>query len=229
MKFLIRNNGIIMLTPEILNDVHNHNADIQKREIYLHSHLSHTDDNDPGVEYKMASTFYKNIRLLDTISNEPILVHMHSRGGNWNDGMTIYDSILMCKSHVTVIVYGQAESMSSIILQAADKRVMMPNAYFMCHFGATGLNGNYLDVQQAAFFEKETVDKMLDIYTNVCISGKYFKERQNNQPDYDKVKNFLKRKFKDGDWYLNANQAVYYGFADMVLNNRKHKTIDSLK
>lgn len=218
-----------MLTPEFLNDAHTHGLDVHNREIYLHSHLSHTDENDPGVEYKMASTFYKNIRLLDTISNEPIIIHMHSRGGNWNDGMTIYDSIIMCKSHITIIVYGQAESMSSVILQSADRRVMMPNSYFMCHFGSTGLNGSYLDVQQAASFEKETVDKMLDIYTDVCINGKYFKERHGLSPDRDKIKNFLKRKFKDGDWYLNANEAVYYGFADMVLNNKKHKTIDSLK
>lgn len=217
------------LSTDIISDAHAHGLDVRNREIYLHSHLSHTDENDPGVEYKMASTFYKNIRLLDTISNDPIIIHMHSRGGNWNDGMTIYDSIIMCKSHITIIVYGQAESMSSVILQSADKRVMMPNSYFMCHFGSTGLNGSYLDVQQAASFEKETVDKMLDIYTNVCVSGKYFKERHGLSPDRDKIKNFLKRKFKDGDWYLNANEAVHYGFADMVLNNKKHKTIDSLK
>ena len=45
--------------------------------------------------------------------------------------------------------------MSSIVLQAADKRVMMPNSYFMCHFGSSGYSGNYLDVQKAATFEKE--------------------------------------------------------------------------
>ena len=46
---------------------------------------------------------------------------MHSVGGNWNDGMAIFDAIELCQSYVTIIVYGQAESMSSIILQAADK------------------------------------------------------------------------------------------------------------
>ncbi len=48
---------------------------------------------------------------------------MHSVGGSWNDGMAIFDAIQLSKSYVTIISYGQAESMSSVILQAADKRV----------------------------------------------------------------------------------------------------------
>ena len=44
--------------------------------------------------------------------------------------------------------------MSSIVLQAADTRVMMPNTYFMCHFGSNGCEGSFLDVQNAAKFEK---------------------------------------------------------------------------
>ena len=69
---------------------------------------------------------------------------------------------------------------------------------------------------------------MLDIYTEACLKSKYFKE-QYTDPTYDKVKNYLKRKFKEGDWYLDANESVYYGFADLVLNTRKFNSIDSLK
>jgi ATP-dependent protease ClpP protease subunit len=31
------------------------------------------------------------------------------------------------------------------------------------------------------------------------------------------------------DWILNAEEAVYYGFADGVLGDRKFNTIDKLK
>lgn len=216
-----------MLNTEMVDAIHNYGIDPKNRELYLHGYVVNTEE-DPGIEYKMAATFYKNIRMLDTISNDPIIIHMHSLGGNWNDGMVIYDAIKLCKSHVTIIAYGQAESMSSIIFQAADKRVMMPNAYFMCHFGSSGYFGNYLDVQKAGVFHKKITEKMLDIYTESCVNGKYFKEHY-TEPEYEKVKNYLKRKLKDGDWYLDANESVYYGFADMVLNHRKHKTIDSLK
>ena len=216
-----------MLNSDTVSDVQSYGIDVKNREIYLHGYLSNTDE-DPGVDYKMAATFYKNIRVLDQISKEPILIHMHSIGGSWNDGMAIFDAIQLAKSYVTIISYGQAESMSSIILQAADKRVMMPNSYFMCHFGSSGYSGNYLDVQKGAAFEKRITELMLDIYTQSCLNGKYFKE-QYTEPTFEKVKNYLKRKFKDGDWYLDANESVYYGFSDLVLNTRKFSSIDSLK
>jgi len=216
-----------MLNSDTVSDIQSYGVDVKNREIYLHGYLSNTDE-DPGVDYKMAATFYKNIRILDKLSREPIIIHMHSVGGSWNDGMAIFDAIQLAKSYVTMISYGQAESMSSVILQAADKRVMMPNSYFMCHFGSSGYSGNYLDVQKGAAFEKRITELMLDIYTQSCLKGKYFKE-QYTEPTFEKVKNYLKRKLKDGDWYLDANESVYYGFSDLVLNTRKFNSIDSLK
>ena len=167
------------INVDIISDVNSYGLDVKNRELFLHSYIANSDE-DPGVDYKMASMFYKNIRILDNLSKDPILIHMHSIGGDWNDGMTIYDSIHLCQSHVTIVAYGQAESMSSIILQAADNRVMTPNSYFMCHFGSSGYSGNYLDVQKGAAFEKRMTEKMLDIYTDVCIKGKYFKEQYTN-------------------------------------------------
>jgi len=134
-----------------IESIHNQNIDLKQREIYLHGHHGPFED-DPGVEYRMATTFIKNLRYLDYLKNEPILIHMHSLGGNWGDGMAIYDAITLSRSYVTILAYGQAESMSSIVLQAADQRVMMPNAYFMCHYGSSGNSGSYLDTQNWAKF-----------------------------------------------------------------------------
>lgn len=215
------------LSIDTISDIHTYSIDVKNREIYLHSYIANSEE-DPGVDYKMATNFYKNIRLLDSISQDPIVVHMHSIGGCWNDGMAIYDAMCVAQSYITVIAYGQAESMSSIVLQAGDKRVMMPNAYFMSHFGSTSYAGNYLDVQKGAAFEKKINETMLDIYTDACLKGKYFKENYTDL-NYDKVKNYLKRKFKEGDWYLDAHEAVYYGFADIVLKTRNCKHISDLK
>lgn len=212
---------------ENAKDIHDYNLDIVNRHIFLNNSPSVVDDINPGVEHKMANMFIKNIRILDNLNNNPIIIHMHSIGGNWNDGMAIFDAISTCKSRVCIIVYGQAESMSSIILQAADCRIMMPNAYFMCHFGSSGHIGNYLDVQQSAAFEKRFTDKMFEIYTEVCANGKFFIE-QNPLPSPGKIKAFLKRKFKEGDWYLDAEESVYYGFADGILGSKNYRSIDVL-
>jgi ATP-dependent protease ClpP protease subunit len=212
---------------DIIDCLHGQSVDLKEREIYLHGYFGPFDD-DPGVEYRMATTFIKNIRHLDSLKNEPILIHMHSLGGNWGDGMAIYDAIKIARSHTTIITYGQAESMSSVILQAADVRIMMPNSYFMCHYGSSSNAGNFLDTQNWAEFELKMLDTMLNIYVEKCMKGKFFKEKFEDLSE-SKVRSYIKRKLKDGDWYIDSNEAVYYGFADGVLSTRKYRGIASLK
>ena len=204
---------------DLLYDLHNYGANVDIREIFLHNYYTSGDDENPGVEYKMSNTFLKNIRALELKSDEPIIIHMQSVGGEWSDGMAIYDAISMSKCHITIIAYGQAESMSSIIFQAGDRRLITPNTYFMSHYGSTQAGGHYLNVQNWVKYEKHICDVMIDIYSQNCVSGKYFKEKYGNKPDIDKIKTYLHRKLKSGDWYLNAEDAVYYGFADEIINS----------
>ena len=210
-----------------VGDIHSYNLDTKQREIFLHGHHGHFEE-DPGVEYRMATTFIKNLRFLDSVSNLPILVHMHSIGGEWGDGMAIYDAIQLCKSDVTILTYGQAESMSSVVLQAADVRIMMPHTYLMLHYGSIDCGGDYVNAQKLATFEKSRADTMLDIYAERCVEGKFFNERY-KALTYDKAKAFLRRKLQRGDWYLSSHEAVYHGFADGVITSKKYGSIDRLK
>ena len=203
---------------DLLYDLHNYGANIDTREIFLHNYYSSDDDN-PGVEYKMSNTFLKNMRALDIKSDKPITIHMQSVGGEWSDGMAIYDAISMSRSFVTIIAYGQAESMSSIIFQAADLRLITTNTYFMSHYGSSTAIGEYLTVQNLAKYEKHICDVMIDIYAKSCIQGPYFQEKYGKNPDLEKVKTYLTRKLKSGDWYINSQEAVHYGFADRVLDD----------
>lgn len=208
-----------MNETDILHDFHNYGASIKSREMFLHNYYYTAEEDNPGVEYKMSTTFLKNLRVLESKSSDPITIHMQSVGGQWSDGMVIYDAISMCNSYVTIIAYGQAESMSSIILQAADYRCLSKHSYFMCHFGSTSVDGGYLDVQNWINYEKYICDIMLDIYAKRCVSGKYFKDKYGSKSTSGKVKNFLVTKFKSGDWYMNPEEAVHYGFADKVVDS----------
>jgi ATP-dependent protease ClpP protease subunit len=163
--------------------------------------------------------FIKNMRILELKSQNPILIHMQSIGGEWNDGMAIYDAICMSRCYVTIIAYGQAESMSSIILQAADKRLITPNTYFMSHYGSTEAGGHYLNVQNWVKYEKYLCDVMMDIYSSRCAHGEFFVEKYGKNPPTSKIKNYLNTKLKSGDWFLNASDAVYYGFADKIIDS----------
>ena len=204
---------------QFLHDFHNYAASTETREIFLHNYYDNNAEENPGVEYRMSVNFIKNLRALDLTNNDEILIHMHSVGGEWTDGMAIFDAIKMCKSKVTIIAYGQAESMSSIILQSANKRLLTPNTYFMSHFGSSGAGGGYLDVQNWMKYEKRICDIMLNIYSERCKKGKYFIEKYGRTPDMEKIKTFLYRKLKSGDWYIDAQEAVYYGFADRMIKS----------
>jgi ATP-dependent protease ClpP protease subunit len=133
--------------------------------------------------------------------------------------MAIYDAIKMCRSYVTMIIYGQAESMSSIFMQAADYRYMTPSSHFMCHYGSSDINTDYLSAMNQARYEERTADTMFNVYASRCVEGKFFAEKFGKKPSEKQVKQYLIRKLKSGDWYLSAEEAVYYGFADAVLNN----------
>ena len=206
-----------MIEPELLKDFHDYGANINTREIFLHNHY-HTEDNqNPGVEYRMSNTFIKNLRALEIKNNNPITIHMNSIGGEWCDGIAIFDAISMCRSYVTIIAYGQAESMSSIILQAADYRYITKNTYFMSHFGSSYAGSDFLSAQNWMEQDRKFMHVMLDIYAQRCVDGLFFKEKFGKKPTEKQVKQFLFRKLKSGDWYLNAEEAVHYGFADKIM------------
>jgi ATP-dependent protease ClpP protease subunit len=202
---------------DILQDIHNYGISFSSREIFLHNFYG-SEESNPGVEYRMANTFIKNITTLNRKSSDDILVHMHSIGGEWSDGIAIFDAISMSKSKVSIIVYGQAESMSGVILQSADQRIMTKNSYFMLHYGSSGIGGEYNNVHNWMKFEEQICNTMFDIYSKRCYKGIFFKEKYGGRKEsIPKVKNWLKRKLKDGDWYMSSEDCIYYGFADSII------------
>jgi ATP-dependent protease ClpP protease subunit len=211
-----------------IEEIHSRGIDIENRRIYLHGD-GPIKDEEPGVDYRMANSFIKNMDILEFQNGEDITVSMTTVGGDWNYGMAIYDRIKACKSHVTIISYSWARSMSSIILQAADRRILMPNCDFMVHYGNTEYNGHYITVKSGMKHEERSEDIMLRIYAEKCINGKFFKllntqfrEVTDNQENYgiENVMEYIDRQMKDrGDWWMNSEEAVYYGFADEIFKN----------
>ena len=207
-----------------LHDFHEYGANQNSREIFLENHPDNGEN--PGVDYRTANSFIKNLRALDLTSNKDILVHLYSIGGEWNDCMAMFDAVRSCSSNVVMVSYAQAESSSSIILQSATTRVLMPRSYVMVHYGNSGYSGEYNNVHNWSDFEKKYVtEMMMDIYSERCCKGKFFKEKGYDQTQ---TKKYLYKKLKDGDWYLTPEDAVYYGFADGVLGSTKYYSLDSI-
>ncbi len=58
---------------QVLYDLHNHCVNLNLRDIYLHSYYIKDDVDEPGVDYRQATTFIKNLHLLDQPPFKPIL------------------------------------------------------------------------------------------------------------------------------------------------------------
>lgn len=194
---------------------HEYNIDVKANHIYLVGDERYTvsgEPDEPGVEYAMANTFVRNLNILMRKSSEPILVHMKTCGGIWEEGMAIYDLLKACPNPVTILSYTHARSMSSLILQAADKRVLMPNSKFMFHDGTMQMGGTTKQFLTEAEELRKTGQTMIDIYVNAMKRTGYYQHRS---------KKFIAQWLREQmnlkeEVYLNAKEAVKYGLADVV-------------
>ena len=60
---------------------------------------------------------------------------------------------------------------------------------------------------------------MLDIYTDKCKNGPYFK---NGKKSDIQIRNFIKKQMQQKqEWYMSAEEAVNYGFTDYILGDKK--------
>jgi ATP-dependent protease ClpP protease subunit len=210
---------------EDISTIHNFNIDIKNREIFLHSYLNDADEG--GVDYRSAVIFEKNLRYLDNISHEPILVNMHLPGGDWQDCLGIYDSIKNTKSKVIIVAFAKVESSSTVLLQAADLRILSPNTNFLVHYGSISVDNEHKAALSMIQWSEKESEKMIDMFTDKCINSRIAKEK--NWKRMIIRKHIVTQLATKRDWILTADEAVYYGFADGVLGTKKFPNIEYLK
>lgn len=206
-----------------ISDIHNYGINIYTREIFLTSHISEGEVDDPGVDWRCANTFIRNLSILEFMGRAKITVHMLLvPGGDYDTGMAIYNAIKSCKSYVKIIVHGAANSMSSVILQAADWRVLSPNSSIMLHHGSISLSDTSQSAAAAIKENNKNCRYMIDIFANRAINGEHFKEYKNQKFGIKKVSAYINDALKSNlDWYISAEECVKFGFADEILKHIK--------
>lgn len=198
--------------------IQEHGLDIDGRAIYLFGRDEYMYGSEealkaePGVEYSMANQFIKNLHILESMSDDEITVHMKTCGGIWEEGMAIYDAIKASPCFISIINYTHARSMSSIIFQAADERIMMPHSVFMIHLGTVSLEGTGTQFHTEYEQQCKTEQAMLDIYVNALRKTGDFTDM-----DPEWIERWLRDRMKEReDFYLSAKGAVDIGFADKI-------------
>ena len=196
-------------------EVQEQGIDRLKRHIWLTGESNHLEPGDePGVEYQMSTRLIKNLHILSSESDGPILIHMKTCGGYIEEGLAIFDAIKFCPCVVRILPYTHARSMSSYILQAADWRVLMPHSYFLFHRGTFAIEDR-LDVVQAAMEWGETQEKQLmKIYVDSMKEKGVFKKWSR-----ERIITMLNERMNTkADVYLSADAAVAWGLADKVFD-----------
>ena len=124
--------------------------------------------------------------------------------------------ILQSPCKIIFICHGISASMGSIIPQAADVRITMPNCDWLLHEGYTDIDSGLTHKQAISWaqWEQKVYDIMMEIYV------------ESSKIQASRIKSmFSKRE----DWWISAEEAVENGFADALLGDKKYKSINSIK
>lgn len=209
---------MIKLVHDDIALIHDYWLDVKNRNMWIHGieTIVHSDyaGTEPGVEYMMSTRVIKNLHILRQISpSKEITIHLHTCGGMWEEGMAIYDAIQSMPYRVTMINHTHARSMSSIILQSADYRYMMPHSYFMFHRGSIAIDDSMEKVYSAITQSKLNDQVMIDIYADKMGESRKF----GHKPRSYILKNLNKMMNEKSDVYLSAQESIEWGFADEIL------------
>jgi ATP-dependent Clp protease protease subunit len=155
---------------------------------------------------------FNNLHMLDSTTGT-INLFINNEGGEVTHGLAIYDAIKGCSNNVRGMVYGQACSMASYLLQACDERLMSPHSFLMIHEGITGIDGEmHPRIKEAWDKHEKLQDKQLQTIFMEKIKEKH--------PRYTKAK-------LDGllvfDTILTPKQSIELGLADRIEDNFRVK------
>jgi len=161
---------------------------------------------DTEVNSQSASAVVAQMLFLEADDPErDILFYINSPGGSVTAGMSIYDTMQYIKPDVSTIVMGQAASMGSLLAMsgAKDKRFILPNARHMIHQPSGGAQGMVSDIE----ITYKEITRWKNVLTKVY-------EKHTGKP-YAQLEMDM-----DRDTFMSAPEAVTYGLADKVIENR---------
>ena len=186
------------INPNVIENYFLYGVHVPSRTLYL-------GDADGEVDAASHELFIKGLTLLDSLCKDSIIIHLNTLGGDWYHGMGMYDAISACRSHVTIIVLGHAVSMGSLILQAADERILGKHSVLMIHDGTETITSDCRSVEAWAAKTKETRFKMYRVYRDRIKEKKprFTLKQVEALCAHDRI--------------FDPKEAIEYGLADTIL------------
>lgn len=160
---------------------------MSQTDIYIYSQIGQGGITAETVRRKIAG------------SEQNVVVHINSPGGEVYEGYTIYNILRNSGKKITVVIEGLCASIATLIALAGDKIVMNPTAEFMIHNPMVGIEGDAEDLRKVA--------SQLDNIKRTIIEAYKRKTGKSEQELWDMM---------DKETFLSATQAKDFGFVDEV-------------
>jgi len=157
--------------------------------------------------------FIKQLSDLEKSGCKNLTIRMHCYGGSVFEGNVIYNSIKESKMSIKIVIDGIAASMASILLLAVKDVAIAENGFVMVHRPTSGENG---DADAHIASAKLLQDMEMNFIKSISQRTKL--------PEND-----VKSKWFDSkDHWLNADEAIKYGFATRKVDAvaKELKTLD---
>ncbi len=165
------------------------------------NHYGNTIQLCGDVDDEMYLGFMRHISKIKPYQS--VTIDLNSDGGSWYYGIGIYDRLMLHPGEVTIRVWGHAMSMGSVILQAADRRLMAPSALLMIHDVIDSIDGSVREIET----EVQSLNTIRKLMYNIYASrGKETKI------------DFWRRKCSKNS-YFSAEQALELGLIDEIIDH----------
>ncbi len=176
-------------------------SDVHK--LYIYDDVSEYGTYDWWTwEYTESETSAEYFRkaLAEIPENATIELHINSYGGSVKEGIAIYNQLKQKKcKEIVAYVDGFAYSIASVIMQAADRRIMGLGTSLLIHNMWLSVAGNAKELRKAA----DDLDVLMESNRQIYM------ERVNITED-ELIE------MMDNETYLTPEKAVEMGFADEV-------------
>lgn len=150
--------------------------------------------------------FKEEVAKIRDIEAEEVIVNIRSTGGDVNDALLIYESLVSLNAKIVTRCYGYTASAATIIAQAASEgcREISASALYLIHLSSSVVEGNIADLNERIALLEKTDERLALLYSQRSGRGK------------EEFMALMSENGGRGRW-LSPEEAVAAGLADVVV------------
>lgn len=150
--------------------------------------------------------FKEEVAKIRDIEAEEVIVNIRSTGGDVNDALLIYESLVSLNAKIVTRCYGYTASAATIIAQAASEgcREISASALYLIHLSSSVVEGNIADLNERIALLEKTDERLALLYS------------QRSGRDKEEFMTLMSENGGRGRW-LSPEEAVAAGLADVVV------------